>query len=1243
MDQINVSLCEYNGNNCTDCISTFTLSQTINYKCECSSGYYQFDSQTCLQCVSPCQTCEQNQNHCLSCVDSKQIVNSSYFCVCQTGWILNTDGITCIKCQLPCLDCVDTTNKCITCQDSIHQLPESCQCESGWILDNNYFCIPCQQPCKTCEIFTNKCLTCLDTNHELNNIQQCVCKSTYYSDSLITCAKCQEPCNECDINGCINCIDINQVLDSNKQCICKSGYLQQGILCLQCQIPCSTCMNTVNECLTCMDPNQIIKDQKCLCKEGFVNKENFCCDQYCIDCQGIDNCNNCMKGFYLSTVSRCLKCIENCDVCYDQINCENCQNGYFINESRQCEKCIPSCNICDNSFNCDVCLDGYYLVNQKCEPCNQNCLTCNEQSEKCLTCRSNYKINSSNQCVCKVGYYEQQNQCYRCEYPCKKCLSQTICQECFLLSNLQLDLNFQCNCNSGYFWNKNNCSQCNQSCSTCVENQYYCLSCDQRLNRILDNNRCLCSQNYFESENGICISCLELLGKSQESCKYQDCNDQIWTYGEECDDGNDVNRDGCSYCKIDHNYSCSNEILKQSICFQCSTNCIKCQMNSLTNKSTCIQCKVGYFLDKNDCVECSINCLECIDQDYNCISCKFPQQKNHKCQLCESGYYADEINGRCLQKCGDYIKVKEEECDDGNLVKNDGCDDQCKLENKYIFLNGVSIIPNYPKPQLQSVGTSQIYSATRLFKLSYTTPIVVTDSFQIRDYLSFHIQNNNKISKMDQSFNLTQDTSKINEFNQSELHLIVNITFSRSSQDEILLIKFLNNSVIYSNEGYSQIETEVSCSIPKVTYIDDVTIAQVQIATNSNTYILYFIGAMCGGSVLFGGIEVFFNLLDTLQMLSYLKYINTQLPYNLQTYFQLFGFAQFNFIQKIFDLSGFIDQILNTEKLKKIPKKVASDDLTSLFIINAATITTVWISLFCIYAIAKIIPKILYSQKFKFYSESAAENSWLVQVGVYYLTIKYSINRLCYAIISEFFYSGILRAHMATAYDFTFSMVLQLYALELNSPNLLIRFSSFFACFASAIYIFSIYYVIQLSQMQKYALNTKAIQAKYGSIFEGIKINQFSKYLNTIILMKKLIFMLLLIFAYEFPTFQTVSITLLSISMSIFYIFFNPLKDKLEYIKQLFSEISISFTLLNITILTCDFELVYFSYQIRQYLGWGCIFFMTSLLCIQLVIDGFQQWKFLFKKYKQIRRIAKTILGVFKKNTIATAPSNIFQ
>ncbi|CAK58729.1 unnamed protein product (macronuclear) [Paramecium tetraurelia] len=1190
------SKCQLIATNCTDCIFPFILSRT-QYQCECSPGYVQATPQSCLICIKPCKTCEQYQYHCLSCVDVNQVVNSLFECECKAGWIMDSDGITCIKCQLPCINCVDTKSKCVTCQDSSHQQPDTCQCGLGWGYDSNYFCILCQQPCQTCQISTSQCLTCVDVNQEVN---------------------------------------------SASQCVCKPGYLQSGLLCLKCQSPCSTCTDTISNCLTCEDPTQIIENQ-CSCKEGFVQRGDFCCDKYCIDCQGIGNCNSCMKGFYLSTINRCIECIINCGVCFNQVTCDICQDGYFVNQLTLCEACIPYCITCTNQFNCDVCLDGYFLLDQNCEPCNNNCLTCEGLPEKCLTCRLNQEINSNNQCVCKIGYYEQQNQCHRCEYPCKACLNQTICQECFPLSRLYLDLNSKCSCNPGYFWNQNSCSQCYQFCLTCIDNYFNCLSCDDELHRVLKNNKCQCAQNYFESEDALCISCLGELGKTQESCKYQDCKDQIWTYGEGCDDGNDVVRDGCSNCQIDHNYSCKNEILKTSICFQCSINCIECELNTLSQKTQCIRCEIGYFLDKNDCVKCSANCLECIDQAQNCVSCKILQQKNHKCQLCESGYYAEYINGTCLNKCGDYIKVNEEECDDGNNLKGDGCDDQCKLENNYIIVNGVIIVPDYPKPLLQSVGTSQVYSPNRLFKLSYSVPIFIRDGFQIKDYLTFNFSNDLGVQQMDQSFELTQDIAQINSLNQSLLNLMIKINYSRDSQDEILLIKFLNNSMIYSTQGYSQIETEVSCLIPKVIYIDDTTITRVQLATKSNSYILYFILAMCGGSIVFGGIEAFFNLLDTLQMLSYLKYINTQLPYNLQIYFALFEFAQFNFIQKIFDFSGIIELILKTQNFNKLPSKIASDYITSLFMINSATISAVWISLFSIYAIAKVVPKILSYIKLNVNPESQTQDKRILKLGVYLLTIKLVINRLCFVIVQEFFYSGILRAYMATAYEFAFCAVLQLYTLEFNSTNDFIRFNSFLACLASAAHIYSIYFVIKVAQMKKCSVNSKAIQIKYGSIFEGVKINQFSKYFNAILLIKKLIFILLLIFAYDFPAFQSISITILSISFCLFYIRFQPLQDKLEQFKQLFCEISVSCTLFNITILSCDFELVWFTYEIRQYLGWGCIFCMTSILSVQLAIDGFQQWKFLFQKYKTIRKIAQFILQVLKKKGQVRTSSTIFQ
>ncbi|CAD8110347.1 unnamed protein product [Paramecium primaurelia] len=179
----------------------------------------------------------------------------------------------------------------------------------------------------------------------------------------------------------------------------------------------------------------------------------------------------------------------------------------------------------------------------------------------------------------------------------------------------------------------------------------------------------------------------------------------------------------------------------------------------------------------------------------------------------------------------------------------------------------------------------------------------------------------------------------INEFNQSEFTLMINILFRRS-QDENLLIKLLNSSLIYSNEGYSQIETEISCLIPKLIYIDNITVAQEQQATKEQYFytLLYLRFNFCGLKFL-----VIYQMIVKYAQLN--QYFNTQLPYNLYTYFEHFGLAYLNFISKIFNYLKFIDQIQNSQKLKKISTKVVNDYLTPYLLYNLKTNIIVQISI----------------------------------------------------------------------------------------------------------------------------------------------------------------------------------------------------------------------------------------------------------------------------------------------------------
>jgi hypothetical protein len=54
---------------------------------------------------------------------------------------------------------------------------------------------------------------------------------------------------------------------------------------------------------------------------------------------------------------------------------------------------------------------------------------------------------------------------------------------------------------------------------------------------------------------------------------------------------------------------------------------------------------------------------------------------------------------------------------------------------------------------------------------------------------------------------------------------------------------------------------------------------------------VYGIAGLVVLAVIFGGLDIFWNLLDLFQLFSYLQYINVEYPYNLQVFFGAFSFA----------------------------------------------------------------------------------------------------------------------------------------------------------------------------------------------------------------------------------------------------------------------------------------------------------------------------------------------------------------
>ncbi|CAD8130423.1 unnamed protein product [Paramecium sonneborni] len=127
-------------------------------------------------------------------------------------------------------------------------------------------------------------------------------------------------------------------------------------------------------------------------------------------------CLKCNDGFTLE-INICIsicgdglvnKQEEECDNPNEQ-GCDNCQiqKGYLCSGQKYsiCKTCGMYCEDCQNinkfDLKCNDCMPGYYPVLDKCLRCENNCITCKDQSNLCTSC---YR-NDCELCESFPGYY----------------------------------------------------------------------------------------------------------------------------------------------------------------------------------------------------------------------------------------------------------------------------------------------------------------------------------------------------------------------------------------------------------------------------------------------------------------------------------------------------------------------------------------------------------------------------------------------------------------------------------------------------------------------------------------------------------------------------------------------------------------------------------------------------------------------------------------------------------------------
>lgn len=217
-----------------------------------------------------------------------------------------------------------------------------------------------------------------------------------------------------------------------------------------------------------------------------------------------------------------------------------------------------------NGKTCE-CIQNYYLTNGGCLQCPVNSvwngISCvcprgtNLYMGSCVTCPGNGAWDGS-KCACPLGFFFVNGSCVKCG------------------SNTFYD-GKNCVCNRGYYQSTLGCIQCNPTCGTCSgPAASQCLTCTD-VTYTFNNGICTkgtCDPgSFYDSTANLCKRCLPFCNScvTDKACAIcQDGFNPVSGYCTEvcgdgkrfvlpCDDGNNVNGDGCSStCQIEPSYSC---------------------------------------------------------------------------------------------------------------------------------------------------------------------------------------------------------------------------------------------------------------------------------------------------------------------------------------------------------------------------------------------------------------------------------------------------------------------------------------------------------------------------------------------------------------------------------------------------------------------------------------------------------------------------------------------------------------
>ncbi|KAL4510602.1 hypothetical protein ABPG72_004756 [Tetrahymena utriculariae] len=1072
---------------------------------------------------------------------------------------------------------------------------------------------------------------------------------------------CDPNCLQCQDSPtqCIQCQSSSQAIDfENQNCVdsCSAGQYLTDDLSFPLQKVCKKC--EIQNCEQCFSGMTCYK-----CLDGYYFDDTQCsqCNSICSTCSISDsNCLTCSLGYYMSDINQCNACPIGCSSCSSNTNCTSCQEGYYQlqvdQQTATCNPCLQNCKTCKDNTSCTECFQSQYLYNndisknyyyQCATDCGIDQFVSNDSS-KCIKFQDSNCINASPSLGCQNGncnYPQYSNYQHECVPSCKdgyykgfKDQSDTFteCYKCPQGSKLCRSQNYSTKCENGYYLQnisilQQNCLKCEQNCNSCI-NGISCNKCSK--NYSLDGTACVleCSGSQY-SKNQVCKKCpLQNCLKCQDDkvcvkCEpgYDKVNGKCLI---QCTDGQFRSLktlkctsclSGCKVCtSLIGCQKCFPRYYGKQTCSKCDKSCYNCigsspnqctscdpQSNLFLYQSQCIpKCPNGYFNDISSmaCLPCNDpNCKICDKGVNTCSLCNDPNlylvdyctcsstclqdhynftKDNIKQCLklsCSTGFY--QVQDKCKEICGDGLNYGEYQCDDGNTANRDGCNSKCEIE--YLFVcqkesnNGKSIchLPltykassSQDKNQviLQFITDIQItYDFTKYLKISL-------EGLKPSAY-SYKLQNpkDSNMIKIDFSFNVQVQSTVSAIIQNEQIQNIEELTLTRYPKGSYLLNatteKVQMNIEYVVQESQKQAAESIQTTTKAVSTVVMASLIPITLS---------------------GGITLVASIIDIAQIIKLHRYLDIEFPVNLELYFTVFEDFSFPFITNLFEFA--IPEGYEKSTYEVFEKK----DLHALFIKNAGQHYTLFLFTAAVHGLLKLI-----GLKFQMIS-------------------KFTDKLFIYAIYHE--------VVMSVYLEIVFNTFLQFTNMSIEKP---IDYLNLAVMILTIIAVFPIPFIAAyLMKKHFHRLKEKAIEDKYGSLYEGLKHEYLCMIYFIILHIRKILVSLLIVYFNQVTIVQCTFLSIMPLLLLAFLIKKQPFHHKKENLKMIIQEICFAISCIAFIVLkSMDDSLE----EKRFQMSWAIITSFTIILLLHFYVSMREVYYIILKKPSQF--IFVTILKFCQK------------